>query len=119
MIQSPHPFRLADLFLLSMLALVAAACGPSTAGIHARMGYSEDGGLRVVDVPSNGPAAAAGLRVGDKITAIDGKPVRGLSMRSVVEELRGRPGSEVELEIRRDSEVIVVTVERQAYAQRE
>lgn len=90
------------------------ACG-STGGIHARMGYSEAGGLRVAEVPEDGPAARAGLREGDRIMAIDGEPVRGLGYQAIVELLRGRVGSEVTLEVIRDGEIVRIDVERAAY----
>ena len=58
----------------SVLVLaLALGCGLGpVGGIHARMGYSEESGLRVIDVPE-GPAQDAGLRVGDYILAIDGE----------------------------------------------
>ena len=105
--------RLAQLTLLSLLA----ACGPGIprGGIHARMGYSEEGGLRVVDAPEGGPAARAGLRVGDRIITLEGEPVRGLSLEEIVERLRGPVGTEIELEIVRDGEAITLRVRRAPY----
>lgn len=95
-------------------ALVAASCAPTTGGIHARMGYSESGGLRVVDVPE-GPAERAGLREGDRITAIDGDPVRSMALEEVVERLRGEVGSEVEIEVVRDGELVTLVIVRAPY----
>jgi len=79
------------------------------------MGYSEEGGLRVVDAPSGGPAARAGLREGDRIITLEGEPVRGLNLDEVVARLRGPIGSEVELEIVRDGEAITLRVRRAPY----
>jgi len=83
-------------------------CGGGTAahggGIHARMGYSEERGLRVVDVPPGSTAERAGLEVDDRIVVIDGEAVSGMTMRRIVEALRGPPGSEVELEVVRGGE---------------
>ena len=99
------------------LALVALlACTPTIGGIHVRMGYSEEGGLRVVDVPHGGGGYEAGLEEGDRISAIDDEPVRSMSMQEVVENLRGRVGSRVELKIVRDGEMRTITVERTPYA---
>ena len=95
--------------------LFALACAPTAGGIHARMGYSEESGLRVVDVPP-GPAADAGLRPDDRITAIDGDPVRSLSMQEVVERLRGPAGSHVRVEVLRDGDFVELTIERTPYA---
>ena len=97
-------------------ALALAACSPDwTGGIHARMGWSESTGLRVVEVPDEGPAAEAGLRAGDVITTIDGEDVQGLPMREVVERLRGPVGSHVALGILRSGERRTVRVERAPY----
>lgn len=96
--------------------LLLGTCGSaSSAGIHARMAYSEERGLRVVDVPP-GPSADQGLAVGDRIIAIDGETVHGLVLQEIVERLRGRPGSVVEIDVNRDGEVTTLRVERKRYA---
>jgi carboxyl-terminal processing protease len=100
------------------LALAAAGCSPDwTGGIHARMGWSETTGLRVVEVPRDGPAAEAGIREGDRITSIDGDDVQGLPVRDVVEHLRGPVGSHVELGILRRGERLTLRVERAPYTE--
>ncbi|MEM9067024.1 MAG: PDZ domain-containing protein [Myxococcota bacterium] len=96
------------------LLLLLLACGPSIGGIHARMGYSEESGLRVVDVPP-GPAHDAGLQEDDRIMTIEGTPVRSLSMQEVVEQLRGPVGSKVSIEVVRDDEIVPLQIERVAY----
>lgn len=96
--------------------VVLLACAPSIGGIHVRMGYSEETGLRVVDVPHGGGGYEAGLEEGDRISEIDDVPVRSLSMQEVVEKLRGPVGSRVELKIVRDGELRTITVERTPYA---
>ncbi len=96
------------------VALASTSCTPTAGGIHARMGYSESGGLRVVEVPE-GPAERAGLREGDRITAIDGDPVRSMALEEVVERLRGEVGSEVEIEVVRDGELATLVIVRAPY----
>lgn len=103
--------------LVLWLSLLVAACAGTTGGIHARMAYSEDGGLRVIDVPE-GPAFAAGLAPGDVIFAIDEEPLAGLTMREIVEKLRGPVGSRVKLDVVRDGERREIEVERSEYAGR-
>ncbi|MFW6052099.1 MAG: S41 family peptidase [Myxococcota bacterium] len=97
-----------------VVVLLLAGCPGTPGGIHARMGWSEQG-LRVVEVPERGPAAAAGLQADDRIVAIDDTPVSMLSMEEAVERLRGPEGSEVALEVLRDGEVMAITVKRVPY----
>jgi C-terminal processing protease CtpA/Prc len=57
-------------------------------------------GFEVLDVFANGPAAAAGLRVGDKIVAVDGKPWRQVSLPALRERFRtDPPGTKVRLTV--------------------
>jgi C-terminal processing protease CtpA/Prc len=72
-----------------------------------------DGGVRVNGVTPNGPAAAAGVAVGDTIVAIDGVELDGGAGTA---ELLARmadvePGDDVELRIRRGNDARVVVVE--------
>jgi membrane-associated protease RseP (regulator of RpoE activity) len=98
------------------LCALLAACGPPTwaGGIHALLAWSERA-VRVTEVPASGPSARAGLRAGDVILAIDGKPVAGLTSREVQRLLTGEVGSTVELEIERDGRRERVRVERAPY----
>jgi site-specific recombinase XerD len=69
-------------------------------------------GYDVTDVSEGGPAAEAGIAVGDVITAIDGKPVtaEGLSDARVL--LRAQPaGTKLSLSLTRGKEQKVVTLE--------
>jgi carboxyl-terminal processing protease len=71
-------------------------------GIGVRIRLIEEGVL-VKSVMEDTPAEEAGLRAEDVIVAIDGEGVEGLSQRDVVNRLRGRRGSSVELAIERDN----------------
>ena len=51
----------------------------------------------------HGPGARAGLRAGDRILAVDGKKLRGLSLLQIVKLIRGPTGSKVNLFIQRDT----------------
>lgn len=53
--------------------------------------------LRVVGVRDGSPAARAGLRTGDFIRAVDGKPTRDMSAWTGTHLLGGAPGSKVQL----------------------
>ena len=106
---------LAWLASLASLAPSGACTSEWEGGIHARMGWSEAGGLRVVDVPENGPAGTAGVRPGDVIVRIDGTSVESLPVRQTIELLRGPVGARVELVVRRDGEELTFRVERAPY----
>ena len=105
--------------LVSGCALLAGCGGASrgqpVGGIHAKLGYSEGGGLRVVEVPPGGAADLAGLQTNDIIIAINGTSVRELDYPTIVESLRGPVGSSVQLDVFRSGEVRSVVVMRQAY----
>jgi len=116
-----HSARHAGFALGLAMGLLATGCGGGSSewegGIHARMGWSEGGGLRVVEVPPGGPAAEAGLAVGDVIVSIDGVALGDRSVREVVDMLRGPVGTSAELEVRRDGDRRIVSVDRAPYAE--
>jgi len=55
--------------------------------------------LRVIAARDESPAAKAGLRTGDFVRAIDGKPTRDMSVFEGARLLRGTPGSKVTLTV--------------------
>jgi C-terminal processing protease CtpA/Prc len=64
-----------------------------------------DGRIVVKQLVEGGPAQLAGVRVGDLITHIDGKPTEGSNFREMVEyRLRGRAGTTVMIRIIRPGE---------------
>jgi carboxyl-terminal processing protease len=65
---------------------------------------SKDGNLTVVAPIDDTPAAKAGLKPNDKVTKIEGQPIRDVSLHEAVKRLRGRPGTRVTLTILRESE---------------
>ena len=72
-------------------------------------GNSSDGkGALVGSVQGGGPAAAAGLRNGDVVTAFDGSPIHGSN--DLVSAITShRPGDRVKLTVRRGSSSVDVT----------
>ncbi len=63
---------------------------------------SMDNGLvKVVSPIDDTPAAHAGLKPGDLITQLDGKPVQGMTLPEAVEKMRGPVNSDIKLTIRR------------------
>ena len=62
-------------------------------------------GFSVVDVTKDAPAAQAGLKSGDVVVAVDGKPASSLKLYEVRKQLRNdAPGTVVRLTVRRGSE---------------
>lgn len=72
-------------------------------GLGVEIGIKE-GLLTVVTPMDDTPAAAAGIRPGDRIVKIDGQFTRGISLHESVQKLRGRPGTKVTLTILREPE---------------
>jgi serine protease Do len=85
-------------------------------GLH----LARDWGVVLGDVYPNGPAAKAGLRVGDLILSVDGKPMENGRQFDVTLYQR-RPGTEANLEVGRGPQRLtlrVPVVERQDDAER-
>lgn len=62
----------------------------------------EDGFVKVIAPIDDTPAKKAGVKAGDYIIRIDGKPLKGLSLNETVELMRGKPGSSIVLTIMRE-----------------
>jgi len=60
--------------------------------------------IEVIYVLESSPASLAGIEVGDHLTAIDGKPVSGFSVDSIVDILEQPAGSKVSFTIRRNTD---------------
>ncbi|MGH7096213.1 MAG: S41 family peptidase [Stellaceae bacterium] len=61
----------------------------------------EKGTVKVVSPIDDTPAARAGLKPGDLITQINGKPVQGMTLPQAVEKMRGPVDSQIKLTIER------------------
>lgn len=80
-------------------------------------------GVHIAAVTPKGPAAVAGLRAGDVLTAFDGKPLKkdgdATPYARLREQMEGKEaGSEVKLKVLRDGKSIDATVKVEAYAPR-
>ena len=64
----------------------------------------EDGLIKVSKPIDGTPAAKAGIKTGDKISAIDGVSIQGMPQDVAIDKMRGPAGSKVVLTIIRDSE---------------
>ncbi len=66
------------------------------------------GNLKVQEVIAGGPADQAGIRVGDVILAVNGKPTSNLD--EVINIISSNPGEEIELTVKRGEEKINLKV---------
>ncbi|HEY0178070.1 MAG TPA: S41 family peptidase [Dokdonella sp.] len=69
-----------------------------------------DGTLRVVAPIDDSPAERAGIKAGDTILRIDGKPVQSDDLDASVARLRGKPGSEITLSILHEKQTAPVDI---------
>ncbi len=60
--------------------------------------------LTIVEPLPNSPASAVGVKSGDQIIAVDGKPTKGLSIEDASALIRGEIGTKVVLRLRRKGE---------------
>ncbi len=68
-------------------------------------------GFKVADVTATGPAQAAGVKVGDVITAVDGQAVQGQGLHELRVRLRtAAPGTVLTLTLRRDGQALTTAV---------
>lgn len=84
----------------------------SFAGVGMEIGI-KDNVLTVIAPLKGTPAAAAGVRAGDKIVAIDGKSTEGVSVDKAVSEIRGPAGTTVDLTIVRDGKSLDIKIVRE------
>lgn len=84
----------------------------STRGNYSGVGLEvsmEDGIVTVVAPIDDTPAHKAGIRSGDIIISVDGEAVDGTNLNDTVSRMRGTPGTEVQVTVRRESETVPLT----------
>jgi len=68
-------------------------------------------GFKIVDLTAGGPAAAAGLKTDDEITAVDGAPAPSIAISDLRQRLRdGAPGTVVKLSVESGGQSRTVTL---------
>ena len=63
----------------------------------------EKGVVKVVSPIDDTPAFQAGVRAGDYIIALDGENIVGTTLAEAVKKMRGEPGTDIEVTIRRET----------------
>lgn len=83
-------------------------------GIGAYIGYGDTRDILLVMRPMDGsPAEQAGLEPLDRFVEVDGVEVSGLTTDELVKLIKGPKGTEVEITVSRDGELVTVTVIRE------
>ncbi len=84
----------------------------SFSGIGAEIGQTSSGAIQIIAPISGSPAAKAGIKAGDIVTAISGKTTDGMSADAAVNAIRGKSGTKVTLTITRGSTQSQFTITR-------
>src|SRR5699024_235850 len=74
------------------------------AGIGVVVQASQEGFIKAIQIFENSPAQKAGIKPGDFITKVNGKEYSALQMEEAIGEIKGKPGTEVELTILRTND---------------
>jgi carboxyl-terminal processing protease len=108
--------RWAAFYTPQQYATMAEALDGRYTGVGLWVSRSSAGVVTVSRVPAGGPAARAGVRVGERLLAVDGRAVGGLPVTETVSLLRGAPqdaGSTVVLRLQRGRTVRQVELRRE------
>ena len=81
-------------------------------GIGVTVTQEEDGYVHVLRVEAGSPALDAGMKSGDKIVAVEGQDIGGMTLDEVKNKIRGKEGTPVKLTVRRDGESLEITITR-------
>ena len=93
----------------------SAGIGILVAALYDKETRHIDEGLYVSHVMKDGPASNAGIVDGDIIVAIDGKSLKGMTYSESIDACRGETGTNIDVTIKRNGEVMTVTVTRGSY----
>jgi len=84
-----------------------------TTGSYAGLGIEVlqvDGSLKVIAPIDDSPAERAGIKAGDTIVRIDGKPVQSDDLDGAIAQLRGKPGSPITLSVLHEKQTLPVDI---------
>ena len=83
-------------------------------GLGLRVTEQEDGFIEVIAPIEGTPAAASDIKAGDLIVAVEDTPTQQLDLSAAVKKMRGEPGSEITITLRRSGqEPFKVTLQRE------
>jgi carboxyl-terminal processing protease len=81
-------------------------------GVGVWVRRTTSGRLRISSVEQHSPASRAGMRTGDTLVAVAGRPVLGRTVADVVSGLRGAARTHVSVEVRRDGRSLTTRLRR-------
>jgi len=84
--------------------------GGAFGGIGVEVDFRRQRVLVLAPIPDS-PAARAGIRSGDELLAVDGKPLAGMPAEAIVRAMRGAPGSRVSLTLKKKDATEPTTLE--------
>lgn len=89
------------------------AMSNSYVGVGIVISVREDGqGLDILEVTAEGPAQAAGVLAGDRLIAVDGTDITGMTTTDVSDLVKGKEGTFVILTLIRNEQEVELSVER-------
>ena len=69
--------------------------------------------LTIISLMEGGPADRVGIRIGDQVKEIDGESTRKMSLSAIMQGLRGKIGSKMDLTVLRSDEEITFELQRE------
>ena len=104
----PHSSYLNEEAFSSLQEATEGAFG----GLGIEINQTADKEIEIISPIEDSPAARAGIMPGDVIVKVNGEELSSLPLSEVVKQLRGDPGSTIELTVRRGEEEIDFSMER-------
>ena len=81
-------------------------------GIGVTITPEEDGSIRIIEVTVGGPAEEAGVQAEDRIVAVSGQSILGMSLENIQTLIRGEENTTVDITVRRGEAEQTITVTR-------
>ena len=96
-----------------MYSLYQDAMSNTYVGVGITIALREDGqGLDILEVTADSPALEAGVLAGDRLVAVAGTDIAGMTVSEVSKLIKGEEGTKVSLTVIRDEQKLELSVER-------
>lgn len=96
-----------------MYSLYQDAMSNTYVGVGITIAVREDGqGLDILEVTADSPALEAGVLAGDRLVAVEGTDIAGMTVSQVSKLIKGEEGTKVSLTVIRDEQKLELSVER-------